>query len=57
MFEWPSFAETATALGGVGIEVTSMDELEAALERLDGVKVPALIELKLDPNDVPRMRI
>jgi acetolactate synthase-1/2/3 large subunit len=57
MFEWPSFAATATALGGVGIEVTSMDELEAALERLDGVKVPALIELKLDPNDVPRMRI
>jgi len=57
MFEWPSFAATATALGGVGIEVTSMEELEAALERLDGVKVPALIELKLDPNDVPRMRI
>ena len=57
MFEWPSFAATATALGGVGIEVTSMEELEAALERLDGVKVPALIELKLDPNDVPRMRV
>lgn len=57
MFEWPSFAEVATSLGGVGVEVTSMDELSAALERLDGVKVPALIELKLDPNDVPRMRI
>lgn len=57
MFEWPSFAETATALGGVGVEVTSMDELSAALESLDGVKVPALIELKLDPHDVPRMRI
>ncbi len=57
LFEWPSFAETATALGGVGVEVTSMDELTAALEKLDGVKVPTLIELKLDPNDVPRMRI
>ena len=57
MFEWPSFAETATALGGVGVEVTSMEELTAALEKLDGVKVPALIELKLDPMDVPRMRI
>jgi len=56
-FNWPSFAEVATSLGGVGIEVTSMDELDAALEKLDGVKVPALIELKLDPNDVPRMRI
>ena len=57
MFEWPSFAEVATSLGGVGVEVTSMDELTAALESLDGVKVPALIELKLDPHDVPRMRI
>ena len=57
MFEWPSFAEVATSLGGVGVEVTSMDELSAALESLDGVKVPALIELKLDPHDVPRMRI
>ena len=56
-FDWPSFAEVANSLGGVGIQVTSMEELDAALEELDGVKVPALIELKLDPNDVPRMRI
>ncbi|MDG1431411.1 MAG: thiamine pyrophosphate-binding protein [Paracoccaceae bacterium] len=56
-FEWPSFAEVATSLGGVGIQVTSMEELDAALIKLDGVKVPALLELKLDPNDVPRMRI
>jgi len=56
-FNWPSFADVATSLGGVGIEVTSMEELDAALITLDGVKVPTLLELKLDPNDVPRMRI
>lgn len=56
-FNWPSFAEVATSLGGVGIQVSTMDELNAALDELDGVKVPALLELKLDPNDVPRMRI
>ena len=56
-FDWPSFAEIAKSLGGVGIQVTSMAELDAALVELDGVKVPSLIELKLDPNDVPRMRI
>ncbi len=56
-FDWPSFAEVATSLGGVGIQVTSVEELEAALVSLDGVKVPSLVELKLDPNDVPRMRI
>lgn len=56
-FDWPSFAEVATSLGGVGIQVTTIEELEAALVSLDGVKVPSLVELKLDPNDVPRMRI
>ncbi|MBO9423676.1 thiamine pyrophosphate-binding protein [Labrenzia sp. R4_1] len=56
-FQWPSFAEVATSLGGTGVEVRSDDELQTALNALDNRKGPILIELRLDPHDVPRMRI
>jgi len=56
-FEWPSFADVATALGGKGIAVQSTEDLEVAIAAIDTRDRPLLIELKLDPNDVPRMRI
>lgn len=56
-FQWPSFAEIAKSLGGDGLEVGSDAELEAALVALKDRKGPFLIELRLDPADVPRMRI
>ncbi|WP_353621110.1 thiamine pyrophosphate-binding protein [Labrenzia sp. R4_2] len=56
-FQWPSFAEVATSLGGTGVEVRSDDELQTALNALENRKGPILIELRLDPHDVPRMRI
>ncbi|MFK5978091.1 MAG: thiamine pyrophosphate-binding protein [Rhizobiaceae bacterium] len=56
-FDWPSFAEVATALGGQGIKVQSPEELETAINAIENRDRPLLIELKLDPNDVPRMRI
>lgn len=56
-FHWPSFAEVATSLGGQGIAVHNNDELEAALAMLETRAGPVLIELRLDPHDVPRMRI
>jgi thiamine pyrophosphate-dependent acetolactate synthase large subunit-like protein len=55
-FEWPSFADVAKALGGRGIAVTSADELSLAIDAIKHRKAPLLIELRLDPNDVPRMR-
>lgn len=55
-FEWPSFADVATALGGQGIAVTSGDDLERAIDAIGKRNRPLLIELKLDPDDVPRMR-
>ncbi|MBT3436638.1 MAG: thiamine pyrophosphate-binding protein [Oceanospirillaceae bacterium] len=57
MFSWPSFAEVATTLGGEGIEVASVDDLEIAMTAIQKRSKPLLIELKLDPNDVPRMRL
>lgn len=55
-FEWPSFANVATALGGQGILVETPDQLETAIQAIKTRDRPLLIELMLDPNDVPRMR-
>jgi len=57
MFDWPSFAEVATALGGKGLVVASAEDLDAALLAIETRDRPLLIELKLDPDDVPRMRL
>jgi len=56
-FEWPSFAQVATSLGGVGLEVRSKADLERALVAIGQREKPLLIELILDPNEVPRMRV
>ncbi len=55
-FEWPSFADIATALGGQGVKVTTPEELDKAVAAIEARTGPLLIELKLDPDDVPRMR-
>ena len=56
-FSWPSFAEIATSLGGQGFEVRSSEQLETALQAVGNRTGPLLIELRLDPADVPAMRI
>ncbi|MEZ5751292.1 MAG: thiamine pyrophosphate-binding protein [Paracoccaceae bacterium] len=56
-FDWPSFAEVATALGGRGICVKSEADLDRAIAAIDTRDKPLMIELCLDPEDVPRMRI
>ncbi|MBZ0130815.1 MAG: thiamine pyrophosphate-binding protein [Rhodobacteraceae bacterium] len=56
-FNWPSFAEVAKAMGGEGVQVTSPADLETAIEAIGSRTGPILVELKLDPNTVPRMRI
>ncbi|MDN3722271.1 thiamine pyrophosphate-dependent enzyme [Roseibium salinum] len=56
-FTWPSFAEMARSLGGEGLEVTSPEDLEVAIEAIRARKGAIVVELKLDPNNVPRMRM
>ncbi len=56
-FEWPSFAGVATSLGGQGILVETHEQLAIAIEAINTRDRPLLIELKLDPDDVPRMRV
>lgn len=56
-FHWPSFAEIGASLGGQGYTVRNNAELEEALAAIPNRTGPMMIELKLDPHDVPRMRI
>lgn len=55
-FDWPSFSEVARALGGEGVTVQTPEDLARAVEAVESRKGPLLIELRLDPEDVPRMR-
>lgn len=57
LFNWPSLAEAATALGGTGCRVTSEAELEAAIDAMETRSGPMLIELVLDPATVPRLHL
>jgi thiamine pyrophosphate-dependent acetolactate synthase large subunit-like protein len=54
LFTWPSFADLADALGGRGFTATNLAELEIALKVTQDITTPTLIDIKLDPADVPR---
>ena len=56
-FEWPSFAEVAESLGGTGVDLRTQQDFELVKEAIDKRTGPLLIDLHLDPNDVPRMRV
>ena len=52
-FEWPSFADVATALGGIGYTPHSLDELENVMTAVRKRDRPVLIEIPLDPEVIP----
>jgi thiamine pyrophosphate-dependent acetolactate synthase large subunit-like protein len=54
-FAWPSFAAMAKSMGVTGLRVSTMAELDAALEVVIGTHSPVLLELVLDPAAMPRM--
>lgn len=54
-FNWPSFAALAEAMGATGVRASTMDELDAALDAVLQINGPILLELILDPADMPRM--
>jgi thiamine pyrophosphate-dependent acetolactate synthase large subunit-like protein len=56
-FDWPSFSAVARSLGAAGVDLRSEDDfgsVEAAIKTRSG---PLLIDMHLDPFDVPRMRV
>lgn len=53
LFQWPDFAPIADALGGRGLIVRSVDDLQWVREALADRDGPLLVELKLDPAHMP----
>ncbi|WP_353507729.1 thiamine pyrophosphate-binding protein [Intrasporangium sp.] len=51
-FEWPEFAEVATALGGTGHTVRNLSDLDVALKVIEARDRPVLIDIKIDPDKV-----
>lgn len=56
-FDWPSFAAVAQSLGGDGIDLRTKQDFAKVEEAIANRSGPLLIDLHLDPNDVPRMRV
>lgn len=53
LFDWPDFAPLAEALGGHGVTVRSKADLHKAEEAIASGRRPLLIDLKLDPDNMP----
>ena len=57
LFNWPDFAQVATALGGSGIAVRSDADFEMMRRAIKEREGPLLIDLKLDPDYVPPLAL
>ena len=56
LFSWPSFAETATALGAIGVTVEDEHDLPAALKALvDPLAASILIDIRIGAADIPEV--
>lgn len=53
LFDWPDFAPIADALGGRGVTVRTIDDLDAVRAAIALRDRPLLIEIKLDPAHMP----
>lgn len=53
LFQWPEFAPLAEALGGRGVQVRTLDDLDAVAAALEQDGGPLLIDLKLNPDHMP----
>jgi len=55
LFDWPDFAPVAEAMGAAGVTVRSAADLDAAVEAIRSNRRPLLIDLKLDPDNMPML--
>lgn len=56
-FDWPSFAAVARSLGGAGVNLHGVDDFDAVAQAIKTRSGPLLIDMHLDPYDIPRMRV
>jgi thiamine pyrophosphate-dependent acetolactate synthase large subunit-like protein len=52
-FNWPELAPLAQALGGAGVTVRSVADFDAVADAVQHRDRPLLIDIKLDPDQVP----
>jgi thiamine pyrophosphate-dependent acetolactate synthase large subunit-like protein len=52
MFDWPDLAMVATALGGQGVRVSNLTELDAVEPLIKARTRPMLIDISIDPDKV-----
>jgi thiamine pyrophosphate-dependent acetolactate synthase large subunit-like protein len=52
LFAWPEMAPLADALGGEGLTVRTMDDLEKAAKVVANRTRPVLIDLRLDVHHI-----
>jgi thiamine pyrophosphate-dependent acetolactate synthase large subunit-like protein len=55
LFDWPSFAAVALAMGADGITVHSIADVRAAVAAARGGFCPLVIDVMMDPADVPEV--
>ncbi|WP_084397174.1 thiamine pyrophosphate-binding protein [Henriciella aquimarina] len=53
VFDWPDFARVAESLGGKGYTVRTHEDLDTALAGLGDQDGPVLIDMRLDPDEMP----
>lgn len=53
LFDWPDFARVADALGGRGVTVRTVEDLDDAALAIAERDRPLLIDIKLDPDRMP----
>jgi thiamine pyrophosphate-dependent acetolactate synthase large subunit-like protein len=53
LFDWPDFGPVAEALGGGGLTVRDNADLGRAADLIRDRKGPVIIDLKLDPDQIP----
>lgn len=55
IFKWPDFAAVADSLGGEGVTIKCLTDLSKLPKLIEGRTRPLLIDIKLDPDSVPRV--
>jgi thiamine pyrophosphate-dependent acetolactate synthase large subunit-like protein len=50
LFDWPDFAAVASALGGRGVTIRNLDDLDGISEAIAKRDRPLLFDVRLDPD-------
>jgi thiamine pyrophosphate-dependent acetolactate synthase large subunit-like protein len=55
LFDWPSFASVAQAMGADGLTVSSVADVPAAVAAARARVCPLVIDVLMDPGDIPEV--